>query len=134
MALELAEDVQAVYGTANEQIKRGYNQAFFKKLYITAEWDDDQTETSVEVSGTELTDPYALLLTEGLFEQAEAEAEAIRANKPTTRNRAGSAADERSTDPVSIYEQMAGIVGQPSKSPWPMIRRLHRERFGEHGP
>lgn len=54
--------------------KRSYNQAFFRKLLITAEWDDDPAGTSVQVSGAELTPPYALLLAEGLFEQAEAEA------------------------------------------------------------
>jgi hypothetical protein len=37
LALELAEDVQAVYRQADEQTKRGCNQAFFKELYITAE-------------------------------------------------------------------------------------------------
>jgi hypothetical protein len=31
MALELAGDVAQVYAQANEQTKRGYNQAFFKK-------------------------------------------------------------------------------------------------------
>jgi hypothetical protein len=96
----------------DEQTKREYNQAFFKKLYITAEWDNDQIETSVQVSGVELTEPYALLLTEGLFEQAEAEA--IQA-EPTTQNRTGSAANERTTSPVSIYEQMAGSEGRLSK-------------------
>ena len=40
MALELAEDVAEVYAQADEQTKRGYNQAFFRKLYVTPEWDD----------------------------------------------------------------------------------------------
>jgi site-specific DNA recombinase len=105
MALELAEDVQAVYRVAPEQTKRGFNQAFFKKLYILAEWDEDHAETVVHISRADLTPPYALLLTEGLFEQAEAEAQAIKAGSPT-RNRAGS--DKAlSSGPVSIYEQMA---------------------------
>ena len=108
LALELAEDVQAVYRDADEQTKRGYNQAFFKKLFVLAEWDDG--ETIVWISGVELTPPYALLLTENLFEQAEAEAQAL-----ATQNRAGSAADERSASPVSIYEQMAEREGfEPS--------------------
>ncbi len=113
LALELAEDVQAVYIAADEQTKRSYNQAFFRKLLITAEWDDDQAETSVQVSRAELTPPYALLLVEDLFEQAEAEAQTIRAGNKTeapTKNRAGSA-DERSAGPVSIYEQMAERAG-----------------------
>lgn len=95
LALELAEDVQAIYCAADEQTKRGYNQAFFRKLLITAEWDDDQAETLAWVSGVELTEPYALLLTENLFEQAEAEARSIAAGA-ATQNRAGSAVDERS--------------------------------------
>jgi site-specific DNA recombinase len=106
LALELAEDVQAVYRDADEQTRRGYNQAFFNKLYVLAEWDDG--ETMIWISGVELTPPYALLLTEGLFEQAEAETRAIALH---TQNRAGNAADERSAGPVSIYEQMAERAG-----------------------
>jgi site-specific DNA recombinase len=116
LALELAEDVQAVYRAADEQTRRGYNQAFFKKLYITAEWNEDQAETFAQVSGAELTPPYALLLVEDLFERAEAEARAIRANsKTTTRNRAGSGFESLPEalhpGPVSIYEQMAERAG-----------------------
>jgi hypothetical protein len=102
--------VQAVYLAADEQTKRGYNQAFFRKLLITAERDDAPAGNSVRVSGAELTPPYALLLAEGLFQEAEAEAQAIRAG---TQNRAGSA--ERSASPVSIYEQMAGRSGRVAK-------------------
>jgi site-specific DNA recombinase len=87
LSLELVEDVQAVYQAASEQTRRGYNQAFFKKLYVMTEWDDG--ETVAWISGVELTEPYALLLSEGLFEQAEAEAQAITAGAPT-QNRAGS--------------------------------------------
>ncbi len=108
LALELVEDVQAVYVAADELTKRGYNQAFFKKLYVMTEWDDG--ETTAWISGVELTEPYALLLTEGLFEQAEAEAQAIAAGAPT-QNRAGNADDAHSAGPVSIYEQMAERAG-----------------------
>jgi site-specific DNA recombinase len=109
LALELAEDVQAVYRVAPEQTKRGYNQAFFKKLYITADWDDDHAETAVRVSGAELTEPYALLLAEGLFEQAEAEARALKTGG-STRNRTRSA-EALCSGPVSIYVQMAERAG-----------------------
>jgi site-specific DNA recombinase len=122
LALDLAEDVQAIYRAAEPQTKRGYNQAFFMKLLITAEWDDDQAETSAEISGVELTEPYALLLTESLFEQAEAEARAIKAGTPT-RNRTGNAVDERSVGPVSIYEQMAERGGfEPPNEVSPVTR------------
>jgi hypothetical protein len=108
------ERSQAVYRAADEQTKRGYNQAFFKKLYIIAEWDEDQAETSAHVSGAELTPPYALLLVDDLFEQAEAEARAIAADSPT-QNRARSTTDALSTGPVSIYEHMAEREGfEPS--------------------
>jgi site-specific DNA recombinase len=125
LALELAEDVQAVYIAADEQTKRGYNQAFFRKLLITAEWDDDQAETAVQISRVELTPPYAVLLAEGLFEQVEAEAQAIRqdgeASDPT-RNRAGSAA-ERSSGPVSIFVKLAEGEGfEPSSEESPPKR------------
>ena len=102
--------MQAVYCAADEQTKRSYNQAFFRKLLITAEWDDEQAETSIRIIGAELTPPYALLLAQGLFEQAEAEAQAIAAGG-RTQNRAGSAAKWRSAGPVSIYEQMAERAG-----------------------
>jgi hypothetical protein len=108
LALELVEDVQPVYVAADEQIRRGYNQAFFKKVFVLVEDEETQAETRVRIAGVELTGPYALLLSEGLFERAEAEAQAIRAG---TRSRTGSATDRRSTGPVSIYEQMAERAG-----------------------
>jgi site-specific DNA recombinase len=120
LALELAEDVQAIYKAASEQTRRGYNQAFFKKLYVMTEWYDG--ETTAWISGVELTEPYALLLTEGLFEQAEAEAQGIKAAAPT-QNRAGSGDDARSAGPVSIYEQMAEREGfEPSNEVSPITR------------
>jgi hypothetical protein len=101
-----------------------------------AEWDEDQTEMSAWVSGAELTEPYALLLTEGLFEAAEAEARAIAAGGQAPapiKNRARSAADERSAGPVSIYEQMAEVESRRLNSDpaaWQRIRELHAKRFG----
>jgi site-specific DNA recombinase len=134
LALELAEDVQAVYRQADEQTKRGYNQAFFKKLFITAEWDEDQAETSAQVSGAELTPPYALLLVDDLFEQAEAEARAIAADSPT-QNRAGSTADACSAGPVSIYEQMAEREGfEPSNEVDPRYAISSRARSTAPAP
>jgi hypothetical protein len=114
LALELVEDVQAVYiaVAADELTERGHNQAFFKKLYVMSEWDGGETVTWI--SGVELTEPYALLLTEGLFERAEAEARAIGAGTPT-QNRAGSAV-EHFRSPVSIDEHMAGVEGRRSNT------------------
>jgi hypothetical protein len=58
-ALELAGDIQAVYEAADERTRRGYNQAFFKRIKIRARWDDEERQTVVEVVGVELTEPYA---------------------------------------------------------------------------
>jgi hypothetical protein len=73
------------------------------------------------VSEAELTEPYALLLAEGLFEQAEAETRAIETGQ-STRNKAGSAL-KRSAGPVSIYEHMAEREGfEPSNEVSPVTR------------
>ena len=93
--------------------QRGYNQAFFKRLYILAEWDETQAKTRAWVDGVELSEPYALLLSQGLFDRAQAEAQALATGQ---QNRAGSATAEHSTGPVSIYEQMAEGEGfEPSR-------------------
>jgi site-specific DNA recombinase len=78
MALELAEDVAAVYATADEQTKRGYNQAFFTKLLVRPEWDDEQEQTIVMVARAELTEPYQELLAEDLVATITNEVELIR--------------------------------------------------------
>lgn len=52
--------------TGNEQIKRGYNQAFFKKLYVMPEWDQGHEQMVVRIIKAELTEPYAVLLAEDL--------------------------------------------------------------------
>jgi site-specific DNA recombinase len=74
-ALELAEDVQAVYEAANDQTRRGYNQAFFRKLLVDAEAEPGQRQPAVSISGVELTEPYAVLLAEDLVDSLETEAE-----------------------------------------------------------
>jgi site-specific DNA recombinase len=127
MALELVEDVQAVYVAASEQIRRGYNQAFFKKLYVLAEWDDAEAETRARIAAVELTEPYALLLTERLFEQAEAEARAIE------KGRSGS--ESLPTGPVSIYEHMAEREGfEPSNEVDPRYAISSRARSTAPAP
>jgi hypothetical protein len=37
-ALELAEDIDGIYELSDERTKRGYNQAFFKHIWIKARW------------------------------------------------------------------------------------------------
>jgi site-specific DNA recombinase len=109
-ALELAGNIQAVYRAADEQTKRGYNQAFFKRIRIRARWDDEKRQTVAEVVGVELTDPYALLLAEQTVEDALAWVEAIQARPkaPEARKRPVGALPEPD---ISIYVQMAERAG-----------------------
>jgi site-specific DNA recombinase len=76
MALELAEDVAEVYASADEQTKRGYNQAFFTKLLVAPEWDDDQAV--VNITGAELTKPYRELLAKDLVANITNEVRLLR--------------------------------------------------------
>jgi site-specific DNA recombinase len=92
IALELAEDAAALYKAGNERTKRGYNQAFFKKLYVMPEWDETQGQMVVRITGAELTEPYAVLLEDELAEGVMAEVEAITAQaaKRAPESRSGS--------------------------------------------
>jgi hypothetical protein len=121
-ALKLAGDIQAVYEAADERTRRGYNQAFFKRIKIRARWDDEERQTVVEVVGVELTEPYALLLAEKTVEDALAWVEAIKGGeKPgDARKRPFGALSEPD---ISIYEQMAEREGfEPSNEVSPVTR------------
>jgi hypothetical protein len=109
-ALELAGNVQAIYDAADHQTRRGYNQAFFEKLLVIAEAEPGQRRPIVRIAGSELTEPYALLLAEGLVDGIQTEIQLLRATKSgPNRNRASKA------DPVSNYERMAEREGfEPS--------------------
>jgi site-specific DNA recombinase len=117
LALELAGDVAEVYAAAHEQTKRGYNQAFFVKLFVRAEWDADESQMHVGITKAVLTPPYAALLAENFAEDVLAEAEAIK-----SRANAERAPESRSGSPkpvavsaVSYYELMAEGEGfEPS--------------------
>jgi site-specific DNA recombinase len=92
LALELAEDAALVYQSASEAIKRGYNQAFFRKLYVLPEWDEPQGQMVIKVTGAELTAPYAVLLEADLDKHVSAEVKAIQAQaaKKAPESRPGS--------------------------------------------
>jgi site-specific DNA recombinase len=117
-ALELAEDVAAFYRATDDKTRRGYNQAFFKHIWIKARWDDEAGRTLVEVAGVELTDPYALLLAEETTEEALAWVEAIKAGRKPQK--AGKRLQKPhlqlpkalSGDDISIYEVLAGSSGR----------------------
>jgi DNA invertase Pin-like site-specific DNA recombinase len=119
MALRLAENVVEVYAVADEQTKRGYNQAFFKKLYVLPEWDDEQGREVVRISGAELTEPYAVLLADDLVPGVLAEAEAITAGSTSSEDDP----EGPSSAVVSYFELLAGRVGfEPTSA-------LRRQQF-----
>jgi site-specific DNA recombinase len=111
MALELAEDVAAVYRDADEATKRGLNQAFFKKLYVMPEWDEAAGKTVARVVGAELTEPYAVLLADDLAAGVLAEAEAIR-------DHAAQAKDGPEGPPsIAGCSNFAVLAGEPGFEP-----------------
>ena len=114
IALELAEDVAAVYQAADEKTKRSYNQAFFKRIKIKARWDDEEGQTQVQVAEAELTEPYATLLADDLTEKVLAEVRRIKAaaKAPNARKRPIGAP---SGDDISMYLKLAEGEGfEPS--------------------
>jgi site-specific DNA recombinase len=86
MALELAEDVAEVYAQADEQTKRGYNQAFFRKLYVMPEYDEDHKPTGVQITSAELTEPYVALLAQDFVRTATNEVDLIRKGATTAES------------------------------------------------
>jgi site-specific DNA recombinase len=113
IALELAGDVAEVYREAPESVKRGYNQAFFKRLWIKPDWDEDG-ELIVRVVDAELTEPYAVLLADELVPSVLAEAEAIC--KASIDGEGGPAGPPRAD--ISIFLKLAEGVGfEPTGRP-----------------
>jgi site-specific DNA recombinase len=119
MALELAEDVATVYETSDEQTKRGYNQAFFKRLFITPEWDEATGQTSARVSQAELTEPYATLLASDLVPSLTQEVERILAARQTEDG----SQEPSSTAGCSSFVKLAEREGfEPSNEVSPVTR------------
>jgi site-specific DNA recombinase len=120
MALELAGDVAEVYALADEQTKRGYNQAFFKKLLITPEWDAEQGRTVVRVTGAELTEPYAAVLADDLVPEVMREVELIRSEAAEAE---GGPNEPPSDASCSIFFKLAEGEGfEPSSEENPLKR------------
>ena len=121
-ALDLVEDIKKVYLHSNDETRRGYNQAFFKKLRVRAEWSEDQTHQLVRIASAELTEPYAVLLSEGLAEGIEAELMAIRTAESPEDLKAQLLKTLGSAD-VSYIEVMAERAGfEPAKELSPLTR------------
>jgi hypothetical protein len=121
MALELAEDVAQVYATADETVKRGYNQAFFKKLYITPAWDEDPGQTIARVSRAELTEPYTVLLADDLVPAITEEISLIQA-----ANRTEDDSVESPSGGCSIFVKMAEREGFEPSSDQSGLKRFSR--------
>ena len=119
MALELAENVAEVYGEAPESLRRGYNQAFFKKLYVLPEREGETGELAASVTNAELTEPYAVLLADELTPGVLAEAETIaRASESSKGSPEGLPAV-----PCSNFEVLAEREGfEPSRELAPPTR------------
>jgi site-specific DNA recombinase len=123
MALELAQDVAQVYTSANDQTKRGYNQAFFQKLYVSPEWDEDQGQTIVQIARAELTEPYAVLLDPELVADITTEVQLIRA---ATTNAEDGPYEPSSAAACSIFVKLAEGEGFEPSSGQSGLKRFSR--------
>ena len=132
MALELAEDVAAVYAAGDEQTKRGLNQAFFDKLYVTPEWDEARQQTTVAITRAELTAPYAVLLADELIPEAMKEVDLIRA---AATNAESGCSEPLSVGSVSIFFKLAEREGfEPSNEVDPRYAISSRARSTAPAP
>jgi hypothetical protein len=114
MALEIAEDADRVYAEASDKLKRSYNQAFFKKIKVIADRDEDTGELVVRVVGVELTDTYTVLTAETLVPGLRAEVEAFQSapeNGEDDLERSSSTGSDVALTPVSYFEVLAERVG-----------------------
>jgi site-specific DNA recombinase len=107
MALELATDVAGVYRAGGDDLRRGYNQAFFRRLYVMPDWDNQEGEKAVRIARAELTEPYAVLLADDLAEGVIAEAEAFCQQAESREDDPGGS----SSAGVSYFVKMAGGPG-----------------------
>ena len=110
MALELAEDVARVYAEGPPVLKRGYNQAFYKHLWVWPEDDDRGSRIKARIE-SELTEPFALVLSETFEADALAAAEAIEAMAQNATDAPEEASVAVTAPGVSIFEAMAEGVG-----------------------
>ena len=125
MALELAGDVAEVYREGSSSLKRGYNQAFFKKLYILPKWDEDIGETRVRVVNADLTEPFAAVLSDHLVEQLDAEAERIRSLAAPTENGPGGPISASNDFELRSYGGEGGIrTLERACAPYSLSRRV----------
>ncbi len=111
MALELVDDIEAVYAQAAERTRRGLNQAFFKRIKITARWDDEHHCPRVEVAGAELTEPYAALLADNTADEMMAWVREVQNARKRPQRPDGRLPGTFSDGDVSIFVKMAERAG-----------------------
>jgi site-specific DNA recombinase len=133
-ALELVANVHAVYVAADDQTRRSYNQAFFKKLLVIAETEPESGKATPKVIGAALTEPYALLLAENLVDDLEAEAGRMQAGSPQAMTSSGSEMRNGtpSRNPVSNFDALVPPVGlEPTTS---TLKRRALYQLSYEGP
>lgn len=89
-ALALGANCAAPYGQADPDIRRSFNQVFFRRLFVS----------DAGIVGAELTDPYAELLADNLVERLEATLKGSPSPARRERRNGGSsrAQDDREPD------------------------------------
>jgi site-specific DNA recombinase len=125
MALELAGDVAEVYRTAPVQLKRGFNQAFFKRITVIADQEEDSGEPIARVVDAELTKPFAVLTAENFTEKACSAAAEIHSGSAKTESGPHGAAFLRSIFDLHAYGGEGGIrTLERACAPYSLSRRV----------
>jgi site-specific DNA recombinase len=109
MALELAEDIGEVYKTADPQLKRGFNQAFFKRIYVVGHCAKESGERAVHVTGVDLTTPYAVLTAKSFTPKARSAVAWLRDEDSKKEGSPGGATFLRSVFDLQAFGGERGI-------------------------
>jgi hypothetical protein len=126
-ALLLLNVTQIIYEALPTNIRRLVNQAVFPALTVR---DPD----TIDAQRTSFFDALKQL-TQALLE-AEETPQTGQKRPRTPQDQAERPQNDHDPDfrgRGSYFDQMAGWSGKFSKSPWPLIRQLHEERFGCQG-
>jgi hypothetical protein len=119
-ALEMTSKIASGYQCASTKIRRKYNQAMFKKIYVNRDG----------ITGVELCEPFALLLHPGLVGAAHQHENSVDGRK--TPSRSAECFDQlfkdlvnqpemRTTDPEGVsslsFEHLVGDIGLEPTTP-----------------
>jgi site-specific DNA recombinase len=133
MALDLLDDVQAVYLASEEATRRSYNLAFFKKLRIRVILDEETGRLTASVVGGTLTEPYSVLLREDLADGVEAETDLFDSNMKSEHAGATETSGRSLVaSACSYFELLAGGEGlePPFQGPKPCVLPTRRPPKG----